>query len=61
MAEFKIVHREELVGEFYIEADSEEDAIRKFNFMVDNGEIDFSDMEMVNSSDVPHFVKEGKE
>ena len=61
MAEYKIIHREELVGAFYLEADSEEDALEKYNFMVDNGEIDFSDMEMVNSSDVPYFVKEGKE
>ena len=60
MAEFKIVHREELVGEFYLEADSEEDAIQKFNFMVDNGEIDFSDMEMVDSSDTPKRIERVK-
>lgn len=51
MKTYKIVHKEELVGWFYIEANSEEEALEEWNFKVNNGEIDFSDMDMVDSSD----------
>ena len=51
MASYKIIHKEELVGWFYVEADSEKEALAKYDEMVNNGEIDYSDMEMVDSSD----------
>ena len=43
--------KEELIGWFYVEANSEEEALEEWNFKVNNGEIDFSDMDMVDSSD----------
>ena len=48
---YKIVHREELIGWYYVEATGEEEAIEKFNEMACNGEVDFSDLEVVESSD----------
>ena len=51
MATYKIIHREELIGWFYVEADSEEEALEEFSFQVNDGQIDFSDMEMIESSD----------
>lgn len=51
MNEYKIIHREELVGWFYVNANSEEEAIEEYHHMLSNGEIDFSDMEMVDSED----------
>ena len=51
MKEYKIIHKEELVGWFYVEADNAEEALDEYNRMVQNGEIDFSDMEMVDSCD----------
>jgi hypothetical protein len=58
MATYKIVHTEELVGWFYVEADSEEEAIEEYNRQVNNGEIDFSDLEMVDSTDVARLDDE---
>lgn len=51
MAEYKVIHKEELVGWFYVTADNEQDAIDKWQQMVSNGEVDFSDMELVDSYD----------
>lgn len=48
---YKIVHKEELVGWYYVEANSEEEALERFSIMCNGGEIDFSDMEIVDSSD----------
>jgi hypothetical protein len=48
---YKIVHREELIGWYYVEATGEEEAIEKFNEMACNGEVDFSDLEITESSD----------
>lgn len=50
MATYKIIHKEELIGWFYVEADSEEEALDEFDFQVNDGKVDFSDMEMINSS-----------
>ena len=50
MATYKIKHKEELIGWFYVEADSEEEALDEFDFQVNDGKVDFSDMEMINSS-----------
>lgn len=51
MASYKIIHKEELVGWFFVEANNEKEALAKYDEMVNNGEIDYSDMEMVDSSD----------
>lgn len=51
MSTFKIIHREELIGCFYIDAASEDDAIREYERLARNGEIDYSDMEITSSSD----------
>lgn len=51
MATYKIIHKEELVGWFYVEADSKEEALEEFGFQVNNGQIDFSDVELIDSSD----------
>lgn len=51
MATYRIEHREELVGYFYVEANSETEALDEFRFQVDDGIIDFSRIEMVSSSD----------
>ena len=47
---FIITHREYLVGWYYVDAENEE-ARRKYNRMVSEGKIDFSDMELIDSSD----------
>lgn len=49
---YRIIHKEELIGEFYVDAESEEDALNEYRNRVCNGEIDFSDMEMVDSEDI---------
>lgn len=48
---WKIVHREELVGWYYVEAETAEDAMEEWKHRVENGQIDFDDMEMVDSED----------
>lgn len=61
MAEYKIIHKEEFVGWFYVNAEDESDALRKFSDAVDNAKIDFSDMEMVDSSDTAVLVGNSEE
>lgn len=56
MAEYKIIHREELVGWFYVHANSKEEALEKWNRKVNNGEVDFSDLDLVDSSDTAELV-----
>ncbi len=51
MAIFKIIHREELVDWFYVEADSKEEALKRFEYLSQDGQIDYTDMEMSDSSD----------
>lgn len=58
---YKITHTETLVDYFYVEAENEQDALEVFREMVDNGEIDFSRAEMVDSSDVPTLVENEEE
>lgn len=50
MKEWKIVHREELVGVYYVEAENEEAALKEFDRQNARNEIDYSDLEMVDSS-----------
>ena len=51
MNTYRITHREKLVGWYYVEADNEDEAMAKFEYQASHGEIDFSDLEMVDSSD----------
>ena len=48
---FKIEHREELVGYFEVEAKNEAEAMDAYQHLVQEGTIDYGDMEMVDSSD----------
>ena len=52
MKTYKIIHTEKLIGWFYVDAENEESAIKEFHHQVENGEIDFSYMQMDDSSDV---------
>jgi len=51
MATYKIRHYEKLVGFFYVEADSEDEAIDVFDRKCSAGEVDFSDLELIDSED----------
>ena len=57
---YKITHTEALIDYFYVEAENEKDAIDVFNQKVENGEIDFSRVEMVDSSDVATLCEEAE-
>lgn len=54
---FKITHIEEIVGVYYVEAESKDDALLTFKSKADNGEIDFGDMELVDSRDAVAVVR----
>ena len=47
---YKIRHEETLVDYFDVYADSEREALAKFDCLVSEGKIDFSNMEMITSS-----------
>lgn len=47
---YKITYKEKLIHEFYVDAEDEYEASDKFYSMLNNGEIDFSDGCLVNSS-----------
>ena len=51
MKTYKIIHTETLVGWFYVEAETPEDALDEYYRLVSNGKIDFSDLEMIDSED----------
>jgi hypothetical protein len=46
---YTIIYNETVTHWFYVEAESEEEALDEFNFQVDNGEIDFSRGEITDS------------
>lgn len=56
MSEYKIIHKETLIGRFYIEANSPGEAMQKYHDMVDRGKIDFSDLEPIDGED---YIEEG--
>lgn len=56
MKTWKIVHKEELAGYFYVEAETAEKAMEEWRHRVENGQVDFGDMEMVDSEDVVEEV-----
>ena len=49
---YKIVHTETSVDWFFVEAESKEAALEEFQAQLNEGKIDFRDMETVDSSDV---------
>lgn len=49
MKTYKIDYKEILSYEFYVDAESQEQAIDKFNEMVSNGKVDFNDGYIVHS------------
>jgi len=49
MKTYKIDYKEILSYEFYVDAESQEQAINKFNEMVSNGKVDFNDGYIVHS------------
>lgn len=61
MQKYRIVHREELVGYFDVEADSKEGAVEEFFRLINDGKIDFSDMEMVDGSDEAVLLDNGED
>ena len=58
MKTYKIIHKEEIVGRFYVEANSPDEALEEYRYQVDNGKIDFSDMELIDSEDVAEEMEE---
>jgi len=48
---YKIEHKEELIGEYEVEAEDESLAMDAFEKMVNNGEIDYGKMEVVYTAD----------
>ena len=50
MKTYKVTYMEKLIHEFYVDADDEYDASDKFYAQLNNGEVDFSDGCLVNSS-----------
>lgn len=50
MKTYTIRHEETLVGYYEIEAESPEEALEKYEKMCDDGEIDFTDLDIVNDS-----------
>jgi len=51
---YKIRHEETFVDYFNVYADSEEEALAKFDYLVSEGKIDFNHMEMIASSNTIH-------
>ena len=49
MNTYKIIYTESLYHEFYVDAESEDDAREKFELQSENGELDFSDGEVYDS------------
>ncbi len=49
MKTYKIDYKEILSYEFYVDAESKEQAVDKFNKMVSNGKVDFNDGYIVHS------------
>ena len=47
--EYKVVYTETIVHEFYVEANSIEEAKEEFNRMLRDSELDFSDGEVVDT------------
>lgn len=51
--EYRIEYAETYTGDYYVEADTPEAALEEFNNQIAEGKIDFSDLNMVDSSAIP--------
>lgn len=49
MKTYKIIYNEVVSHVFYVDADSKDDAEEKFEAMADNGELDYSDGEVIDT------------
>lgn len=58
MKTYRIEHHEELIDYFYIQANSEAEALEKFDIEVANGRIDFSKLEMVDACNIAEEVED---
>ena len=56
MKTYKIIYTESLYHEFYVDAESEDEAREKFELQSENGELDFSDGEIYDAG--IEFIKE---
>ena len=56
MKTYRIEHREELVDYFYVNANSEAEALEAFDAEVAAGKIDLSRMEMITASNTAEEV-----
>lgn len=56
MGTYKIIYTEFLRHEFYVDAESENDAREKFAYLSENGELDFSNGEVCDSGVKNIFV-----
>ena len=61
MDTYKIVHREELIGVYYVEANSVEDALAEFDYGVSEGWVDLSGLEMVDSSNEAFLEEQNRQ
>ena len=50
MKTFKITYKEVLYHEFYVEAETEDDVEDEFDRMVNEGEVDFSDADLIDGN-----------
>ena len=50
MKTFKVTYKEVLYHEFYVEAESEDDVEDEFERMGNDGELDFSDADLVEGN-----------
>ena len=56
MKTYRVFYKEVIEHMFYVDAESEHDVVDEFNKLVDNGEIDFSNGEIVHS-DIEYIEK----
>ncbi len=52
MKTYRIIHKEVLTGWFYVNAESEEEALEEFRYQCGEGKIDFGNMDIVDSEDI---------
>ena len=49
MAKYQVKYTEVYTGYYYVDAESEDDAVQKFNRQMYNEEVDFDRLELTNS------------
>lgn len=58
MNTYRVVHREILVTHFYIDAESESEAIEELHRLEQNGEIEYNDLAIEDIEEVAELVEE---